>query len=37
MAYAVYGRGSGEPDYQDAIVIGFDVEGNRVHSVVEAL
>lgn len=37
VAYAVYGRGSGEPDYQDAIVIGFDVEGNRVHSVVEAL
>lgn len=30
VAYVVYGRGTGEPDYQDTMVIGFDLDGRRV-------
>lgn len=31
VAYVVYGGGAGEPDYHDAIVIGIDLTGKRVH------
>jgi hypothetical protein len=31
VAYVVWGGGSGEPDYHDGVVIGFDVDANQVH------
>jgi hypothetical protein len=31
VAYVVHGLGSGEPDYNDGLVIGFDGEGRRIY------
>ncbi len=31
VAYVVWGVGAGEPDYHDGIVIGIDLNGNRVY------
>jgi hypothetical protein len=30
VGYAVWGTGTGEPDYMDGIVVGIDLDGNRV-------
>lgn len=35
VGYAAFGWGSGEPDYHDGIVIGFSVEGDRVHHAID--
>lgn len=31
VAYVVHGLGSGEPDYNDGLVIGFDLSGRRIY------
>lgn len=31
VAYVAYGTGSGEPDYHDGVIIGFDARGTRIY------